>query len=228
MKFVFDGRPPESPLIEMIWQTQSEGSGSFISTAGTNMEIVFTRQVRGMWVTVRGPETLASNAAIPEDADFFGIRFKLGTFLTNFSANELVNNGINLPETGGSKSFWLNGSAWQFPSYDNADVFVNRLIREGLLMHDEIVAGVLQNQPQYASIRTVRRRFLRATGLTHKDIQQIERAQKAAELLQRGTPILDAVDALGYFDQAHMTNSLKRFMGQTPTQILRVNAPTAV
>lgn len=222
MKFVFDARPPESDLIDMIWQTQSEGGGSFISTAGTNMEIVFTKQVRGMWVTVRGPETKASNAPIPEDADFFGIRFKLGAFLTNFPAANLVNNGINLPEASG-KSFWFNGSAWQFPSYDNADVFVHRLIRDGLLMYDDIVAGVLQNQPQYASIRTVRRRFLRATGLTHKDIQQIERARQAAALLERGTPILDAADMLGYFDQAHMTNSLKRFIGQTPAQILRVN-----
>jgi AraC-like DNA-binding protein len=223
MTFVFDGRAPESPLIDTIWRTQSEGSGdSFISTAATQMSIVITRENGRTWLTVRGPETKASNAGIPQDAEFFGINFKLGTFLTKMPGNTLVDGEINLPEAG-SNSFWLNGAAWEFPRYDNADVFVARLIHEGLLAQDEIVTGILQNQPAYASIRTVRRRFLHATGLTHKVIQQIERAQQALTLLQGGTPILDAALTLGYFDQAHMTNSLRRFVGQTPTQILRVD-----
>jgi AraC-like DNA-binding protein len=34
-------------------------------------------------------------------------------------------------------------------------------------------------------------------------------------------PILDVVFAEGYFDQAHLTRSLKRLVGQTPGQIVR-------
>jgi methylphosphotriester-DNA--protein-cysteine methyltransferase len=75
------------------------------------------------------------------------------------------------------------------------------------------------------SSRTVRRRFLLATGLTPKAIQQIERAQKAAALLEQGVSILDAVYQAGYADQPHMTRSLRRFTGQTPAQIARVSAP---
>jgi methylphosphotriester-DNA--protein-cysteine methyltransferase len=62
---------------------------------------------------------------------------------------------------------------------------------------------------------------LQATGLTHKTIQQIERARSAVSLLEQGTPISDAALELGYFDQAHLTNSLKRFVGKTPAQIAR-------
>jgi hypothetical protein len=29
-----------------------------------------------------------------------------------------------------AQSFWLNGSAWQFPDYDNVETFVDRLVRE--------------------------------------------------------------------------------------------------
>ena len=61
--------------------------------------------------------------------------------------------------------------------------------------------------------------FVRAAGLSYKMIQQIERARQAAELLQQGVPIIDTVFELGYFDQAHLTNSLKRFLGQTPVQV---------
>ena len=69
------------------------------------------------------------------------------------------------------------------------------------------------------SIRSLQYRFLRATGLTHKTIQQIERARSAVSLLEPGTPVSDTTSELGYFDQAHLTNMLKRFIEKTPAQI---------
>jgi len=73
------------------------------------------------------------------------------------------------------------------------------------------------------SLRSVQRRFLRATGLTHGLVVQIERAQRAMKLLQQGVSILDTVDQAGYADQPHLTRALKRLVGQTPAQILKVN-----
>jgi methylphosphotriester-DNA--protein-cysteine methyltransferase len=55
--------------------------------------------------------------------------------------------------------------------------------------------------------------------LTHSALQQIERARQAAALLEQGLSILDVVCEAGYFDQPHLTRSLKRFIGQTPAQI---------
>ena len=49
--------------------------------------------------------------------------------------------------------------------------------------------------------------------------ERTPRARQAAALLQGGIPIIDTVFELGYFDQAHLTNSLKRFLGQTPVQV---------
>jgi methylphosphotriester-DNA--protein-cysteine methyltransferase len=57
------------------------------------------------------------------------------------------------------------------------------------------------------------------TGLTHQTILQIERARLAARLLEQGMPILDVVFEAGYFDQPHLSRSLKFFIGQTPAQI---------
>jgi hypothetical protein len=50
----------------------------------------------------------------------------------------LDRNDVNLTEAAG-KSFWLNGSTWEFPTYENADTFVNRLVRAGLLLRDSLV-----------------------------------------------------------------------------------------
>jgi methylphosphotriester-DNA--protein-cysteine methyltransferase len=69
------------------------------------------------------------------------------------------------------------------------------------------------------SLRTGQRHFLQATGLTHRAVRQIERARHATNLLKQGVSILDTVHEAGYFDQAHLTRSLKHFVGETPREI---------
>jgi len=75
------------------------------------------------------------------------------------------------------------------------------------------------------SSRTVRHRFLRATGLSQSHVHQIERAERAAALLQQSVTILDTVYEVGYFDQPHLTRSLKRWIGYTPVQLIRMSTP---
>jgi methylphosphotriester-DNA--protein-cysteine methyltransferase len=83
------------------------------------------------------------------------------------------------------------------------------------------VDSTLQGHAQDLSPRSVQRRFLRATGLTYGALTQIERAHEATALLEKGTPILDVVDQVGYADQPHLTRSLNRLMGRTPAEIIR-------
>jgi hypothetical protein len=225
MNLIFEGRPSDSPLVEMIWRTQSENAGSFTSSAETHWEMDITRYMGRTNFTLRGPETKATPADFPEGAEFFGIVFKHGVFMPHLPLTSIMNrNDITLPEAT-NQSFWLLGSAWQFPSYDNADTFVNRMLRDDLLVRDPVVDAILQGYPPQMSLRTLQRRFLQSTGLTYKAMQQIERARKAATLLEQGVPIIDAAYETGFFDQSHLTNSLKRFIGQTPAQIAQLNKP---
>ena len=222
MQFDFEHRLSDSTLVEGVWRTYSVGGGSFISAAASNLEMVITKQQGALTLTVRGPETKASPAPIPEDAEFFGITFKLGAFVPSLPASQLVNGGINLPEAT-SQRFWLHGAAWEFPTFDNVDTFVARLVREGLLAHEPIVEAALQGEVQELTVRSVQRRFMRATGVTPKTVSQIQRARYAMNLLQQGVSILDTVDQAGYYDQPHMTSSLKLLIGQTPAQIIETH-----
>ena len=223
MNFIFDERPSDSPFVEKVWRTQSERSGSFISTAESHWEMVVTRYKGKTTFTVRGPETKATPADCPADAEFFGIVFKLGAYMPQLPLRKLLDrNDATLPEAT-SQSFWLHGAAWQFPDFDNADTFVARLIRAELLVREPVVEAVLQNRPLEMSLRSVQRRFLHATGLTRGALEQIERARQAVTLLEQGVSIADAVYHAGYADQPHLTRSLKRFIGQTPGQILPTN-----
>ena len=169
-----------------------------------------------------GPMQKAQRMYYDEDVEFLVIKFKHGTFMPHLPAGELLDAVIPLTESDG-KSFWWNGSALQFPNYENAETFAERLARDGWLIQEPVIDAVLQGQPQAISSRSIQRRFLYATGLTHNSIRQIARARQAMTLLQRGVPILDAVFEAGYTDQPHMTKSLKHFIGQTPAQIVRMS-----
>jgi AraC-like DNA-binding protein len=224
MDFIFEGRSSDSPFVDSIWRTQSNKGGSFISLAESHWGMVITRQKESTTLTIRGPETKAEPAPVPEYADIFGISFKLGTFMPYLPARNLVDRELNLPEALG-KSFWLDGSVWQFPNFENVDTFIDKLVRKELLVREPVVEAAIQDQLNEVSLRSVQRRFLRATGLTHVAVRQIERARLALTLLQRGASILDTVYETGYSDQAHMTKSLKYLMGQTPAQIVRQRHP---
>jgi AraC-like DNA-binding protein len=221
MIFTLEDRQSDSPFVERIWRAKSECPGDLLSIAMSHWEMVVSRYQDRTYMTVRGPETKATTLPVTiVGTEFFGIRFKLGTLMPYLPANTLVDGDVDLPDASG-KSFWLNGSAWEFPGYENADTFVGRLVRQDLLMCDPVIEIALQGRLKDLSIKTARRHFLRTTGLTQKTIRQIERARYATVLLREGLSILDVVYEVGYFDQPHLTRSLKHFIGQTPAQIMQ-------
>ncbi len=81
MELVCDVRSANSSLVEMVWHTHSERAGTFTSVAVSNWEMVITTFNGKTMITARGRETKASEADFPADAEFFGITFKLGTFM---------------------------------------------------------------------------------------------------------------------------------------------------
>jgi AraC-like DNA-binding protein len=220
-------RSSDSPFVESIYWARSVGGGSFTSIAASQWEMVITKQKEKVTLSLRGPETKASSASIPEDAEFLGITFKHSIFMPSLSINKIVDNEIHIPKTG-EDSFQLFGDTWEFPNCENVEVFINRLIRKDMLAHDKIVDDVLCGKKQDMSLRSIQRRFLHVTGLTYKTIKQIERAREALSLLQKGTPILDTTYQLGYFDQSHFAHSLRLYTGKTPTQVLQANSQNNV
>jgi hypothetical protein len=224
MSAIFEGRTSDSPYIEIIWRGRVEKDYSPVCPADVRWNLLFVKENGKVQVTAEGATTQFVPKNQVEGREFLVIKFKLGVFMPYLPPEKLVDGDTILPDAA-SKSFWLNGSAWQLPDFDNVETFVDRMARQGLLVREPVVNEVLQNHSPDLSSRTVRRRFLHTTGLTPTTIQQIERAQQAAALLEQGIPILDAVFQAGYADQPHLTRSLRRFIGQTPAQIARVSQP---
>ena len=176
-------------------------------------------------MTIRGPETKAMPMGdCPGGGEWFGILLKLGTRLSHVPPTTLVDAAQTLP-TASRNRFWFAGSAWQFPAYEHAETFIDRLVRSGLLVRDPIVEAASQGHLNDLCLRSVQYRFVQAAGITQKTSRQIERARYATLLLQQGVSIPDTILQAGYYDQPHLTRSLKRFIGQTPAQLLHHSRP---
>lgn len=218
---VFEDRPSDSPLIERVWRCRSERAGRFLSVASPHWELTVTRLAGRSTITVRGPETKPTWADCPANGEWLSIRFKLGTSMRDVPVSTLINrNDVDLPSAS-RDAFWLDGVRWTFPDFDNVETFVARLAKNGLIMRDAAVQAALQGEPHALSQRTAQRAFVRTTGMTHTMLRQITRARHAATLLQQGAPIAEAAHEAGFFDQAHLTKSLRRLIGQTPAKIAR-------
>jgi AraC-like DNA-binding protein len=155
----------------------------------------------------------------PADGEWLGIRFKAGTFMPQVPVSRLIDVNRDLPSS--TRTFRLDGGAWEYPTFGNAETFVARLARAGLIARDTAVAAALEGDELALSARGAQRHFLFATGMSHAALKQIERARHAANLLRDGVSIADTVEEAGFFDQAHLSRSLRGLIGLTPARIAR-------
>jgi methylphosphotriester-DNA--protein-cysteine methyltransferase len=81
--------------------------------------------------------------------------------------------------------------------------------------------AAVEGDVDWMSQRSMQRHFRRVTGMTFSSYQQIQRARHAAALLVSGSSVLDATFSAGYFDQAHLTRSVKQLIGMTPARLAR-------
>src|SRR5260221_13560293 len=96
---IFDEeRPSDSPFVERVWRSHSEGADPFISIAASRCELVVSRFEGEISVTMRGPETKATQmGACPGGGDCFGIILRPGAFLLLLPPDRLVDGQLGLP-----------------------------------------------------------------------------------------------------------------------------------
>lgn len=226
MTILIEQRLADSPYIDTITQGQTVRDGSAIRPAEVCWHMVFVREHGNLRPIVVGPLTTSGVATWPKGGEILWVKFKPGVFMPHLPFEQLLDREMVLPE-GAGQTFWLKSSVWQVPTYENVETFINRLLRDEVLIYDPVVSTVLNEEPHDFAPRTVRHRFQRATGLTQKHIQQVIRAQQAAARLQQGASILDTVHEAGYYDQPHLTRALRQWVGYTPAQLVRGEVETA-
>ena len=224
MSMISEERLSDSPYIESVTRGWTLSEGTTIRPAEIHWHMVFVKHPSGTLALAVGPLPTSGIASWGEGGEILWIKFKLGVFMPHLPL-KVYRNGEQILPDASSDRFWLKGAARQIPNFENVETFIERLVHEEDLVHDPAVNAALQDGSLEMSDRTLRHRFLQATGQSQKHIRQYERAIKAASLLRHGVPILNTAFEAGYFDQPHLTRSLKQFLGYTPAQILRESQP---
>jgi hypothetical protein len=218
-----EDRPSDSPYVHRVWRSRASGVARMTSIATSNWELVFWEHDGRTHATVRGPETTASSVEVPDGSASFGITFAHGTSTPHLPPARLVDSALESPH-GTATTFVLRGDKWLIPDFESAELFVARLVREGVIVRDPLVDDIVAGGMPEVGTRSVQRRVSAATGLTQGGIRQIERARQAAILLGEGVAARDVVNRLGYYDQPHLARSLLRFIGRTATGLRRQDA----
>ncbi len=215
-----EDRPSDSPYIPRVWRSHASGVARMTSIATSNWELVFWRDGGAVRAAVRGPETTVSSVEVDDGSESWGVTFAHGSSMPHLPPARLVDSHQESPHATAT-TFVLRGDEWLIPDYDSAEQFVDRLVREGVLIRDPLVDEVVSGGLPEVGTRSVQRRVAAATGLTQGGIRQIERARQAAILLAEGLTPLQVVDRLGYYDQPHLARSLQRYIGRTATELRR-------
>jgi hypothetical protein len=205
-----------------VWTAACDSPTDFSSIAKANPMIAFARIGGTTTVHLRGPETKATTMSCPADSEYFGAELRLGAYLPMFPPIRLANlQDAVLPRLSDGRIL-LDGRAWEMPTPQNIDVFVDRLERAGLLVFDPLVEEIQHGGvARTMSERTAQSRFVRSVGLSRRKLLAIERARHASRLLRAGVSIGDVICEASYYDQPHLTRALRRLIGHTPAELAR-------
>ena len=223
MQHIQQSRPLDSPYVHSVSLMRFTAAGETLMQPDGLWDIAILKHGDDVHVLRTGLTTRSVVHQHDVDDEILVISFKPNTFMPLMPGEVMRDEGV-LMEKFGRHNFWIGTDVREIPTLENADTFVERLVRDEIIVSNDIVASIVEGQPKAMSERTMQRHFLRTTGLTYKHFTLVQRAQKAMALLRMGRPAVDVALALGFADQAHMINSLKSIMGQTPGEIARAAA----
>jgi len=218
MRKISETRSSDSPFIKSVTRVRYTEASTEVEPPDGHWALVVIKHRGQTQVLHTGTTTKPVTLRFEKEDEYIGISFKPGTFLPHLPAEQLVDCGMFLPKVN-RRDFWLRNDAWEIPTFDNAEALVNKLVDNRLLAADDIVDAILKDLPKGFSPRSAQRHFLQTTGITLNYFRQIQRARQAGDLLQTGSTAPEAALAAGYYDQAHMTKSLKKILGRTPGEI---------
>ncbi|MEU7754254.1 hypothetical protein [Micromonospora sp. NPDC049171] len=137
MRFEHRATETDASIVDRVWRTGSDAESTMTSAARTCSQLILTRMRGQLLASLRGPETRATTAPVPANAEFLGIRLTLGTVLRPHPASSLVDGYVPFPVTDSGRIV-IGAEAWEAPTYENVEQFVRRLRDAGLLVRSRL------------------------------------------------------------------------------------------
>ncbi|HEX6258446.1 MAG TPA: helix-turn-helix domain-containing protein [Candidatus Saccharimonadales bacterium] len=219
MSQIHKSRPSTNPYIDTIWETTNVSDGVYLATPDGSWDLIVLIYKSGArQMLLAGQATKPQQIPYQAGTGSVVLSFAPGAYMPLHPADTLVDSAELLPNFD-DDHFMLAGHTFEFPTFENAEELVEKMVALKILKNDDVVNGELRGQPRAMSERAKQRHFSRTTGLTKKYLDQIRQAQRAIVLLQQGKRPIDAAMEAGYTDQPHLAKSLKKIMDSKPSSV---------
>ncbi len=213
-----ESRSSSHPLVDRVWHTENIEDGVYIATPDCAWDLLSLKLQDGSrMMMLAGQQTKFLEVPYTAGTSAVVISFTASAYLVGTRGDELLDATVMLLNQD-AEHFVLLDHTFAFPEYDTAEELVRAMVGVGILKQDDVVASVLNGDPKAMSSRTMQRHFHTVTGIGRKGLQKIQRAQDAVKMLQNGTASAEVAAEVGYTDQAHLTNDLKKIMGTGATK----------
>jgi hypothetical protein len=211
-------RSSPHPWIDTVWQTVCLTDGTYRATPDGSWDLILSCAPDGTpTVFLTGQATEPVDVPYSAGEHSVVISFAAHVFI---STEKEARTGATLRFLPAEEAgFVLEGVTLPLPSFLDAEQLVDAMVAANLLTSNDLVARAFSENPKAASPRSVQQHFRKTTGLTQKDFQLIRRAQEAVRQLKAGQSAAEVAAGLGYTDQSHMIKSIKKIMGQLPSNL---------
>lgn len=216
---MYEQKSSSSPAINSIWRAYVEEPDVYTDPANEFWGLAFTRRKDStLRAELIGPSLQPRLLQSVKGDTYWGVEFRAHVVIGGASKENILGETVDLGVEG--ELFDLLGRRYGVPEYEGLEAFVGRLLNDGAITSRDDVSRSLAGDVGGYSPRSWQRHIRWVTGLSRKQIQQLERARAAFFLLQSGYSASSAAAAAGYADQAHMTRSLRLLRSETPAQII--------
>lgn len=223
MSQIHESRQSDDPYIDTVWKSKAIANGTYLVTPDGSWDLIAAEEPDGSRIAfLAGQVTKPTRLPYRAGNKSVVISFTAGAYLPYLRGAVPADSFIMLPVENNTH-FKLADHTFVLPTYDNAEELVMQMVSLGVLKNDAIVEHILHGAPKAASKRSVQRHFKTTTGITHKKLADIHRAQQAVRLLKKGKDPATTASDTGYYDQPHLTKSLKHLMDSSPTAVDDIN-----
>ena len=211
---MYEQKPSPLPFIQCLWRAKVVQEGEYDDPAKDTWGLAFTRRADGSL----SAELLGQSfryrlldSAIGDE--YWGVEFYSHVTMRGVDKPAITGKLVHLPVSG--EHFSIGHDSYSIPTFEQLETFCRELAEQGVISHTARSFSRLR----MTSLRNAQRAHRQTVVLTHKQVEQIKRAERAAVLLKTGMTPTEVAAETGYADQAHMTRSLKSLLGKTPAQI---------
>lgn len=206
--------PSVLPFVNCLWWIRVDEAGEWGDVARETWGLAFIRRIDGtMAAELVGPSYRHVTFGGDVGDEYWGADFHPHVTMRGVDKPALTGKFVRLPVADGQ--FWVGNDAYPIPGFAELEGFLAGLGRQGIISSQ---AHAIVHQAT-VSRRSNQRYYRQTVGLSRRQSEQIKRAEQAASLLRTGMSPAEVAAEAGYADQAHLTRSLKKFLGRTPARL---------